>query len=131
MFWEVKHTADKSIYVETISIENLFYESALGLNTLFSDKLSKNKTIFIENYRNLAFDYETLLVEFLNYIIYKRNLGFQYICSNIEIDKFLIKSVNYFKKLKKNSIPIKSATFHNLNIIKKGNLYTCTIVFDV
>lgn len=127
----MKHTADKSIYVETISIENLFYESALGLNTLFPDKLSKNKTIYIENYGNSAFDYETLLVEFLNYIIYKRNLGFQYICSNIKIDKFLIKSINYFKKVKKNSILIKSATFHNLNIIKRNNLYTCRIVFDV
>ncbi|MGQ9819106.1 MAG: archease [Candidatus Kapaibacteriales bacterium] len=131
MFWEVKHTADKAIFVETLSIENLFYESALGLNTLFADELSKNKIIIEEKYENNAIDYETLLVEFLNFIIYKRENGFQFICSNIKINDFHLYSVNYFRKINKKKISIKSATFHNLNIIKRYDLYTCEIVFDV
>lgn len=131
MFWEIKHTADKAILVETFSIESLFYEAAIGLNVLFEDNLSKNKKIYVKIYRNTAIDYESLLIDYLNFIIYKRIIGFQFICSNIEINNFSINSINYFRRVNKKNVSIKSATFHNLNIIKNDSLYSCTIVFDV
>lgn len=71
MFWEVSHIADKAIRVESNSLENLFYESALALNYLFGNELSSNKTIFIEKYEDNAIDYEILLVNFLNFLFIK------------------------------------------------------------
>lgn len=131
MFWEVSHSADKALKVETHSLEQLFYESALGLNFLYGNSLPQSNKVFNFKYENNAFDYETLLIDFLNYLIYMREKGFYFISCSIKLNYLNLKAMNYFKKYNKNNYLVKSATFHNLNIFKSNHLYECTIVFDV
>jgi SHS2 domain-containing protein len=131
MFVEIPHTADKAIYVESTTLEGLFYDSALGLMAISGISPLKSKKIYHDNYEVSSVDSETLLVDFLNFLIYKLDLGFYLINSEIRIDSIHLFSKNYFGKFKNREIYIKSATFHNLKIVKYNHLYRTKIVFDI
>ncbi|MFN3781393.1 MAG: archease [Candidatus Kapaibacteriota bacterium] len=131
MFKEIPHTADVALYIESTTYKGLFYDAALGLNTISDIELSSENSIYFIIYKDKANDKESLLVNWLNFLIYQLDNYLYLISSNIFIYRNSLFSSCYFKKYKKRNLLIKSATFHNLNIIKTKNLIHTCIVFDI
>jgi len=131
MFVEIHHTADKAIYVESTTLEGLFYDSALGLIAISGIYPLINNQLYIENYEVNYDELEILLIDFLNFLIFKLDLGYYLINSKITFVSNFFKSINYFGKFKLRENYIKSATFHKLQIVKQNNLYKANIIFDI
>lgn len=131
MFREVKHTGDLAIYVESNSLEGLFYDATIGMLYVTNINFSKKGNLYTENITITSFDYESLLVDWLNEIIYKLNNQSFLLSFYIKLNNLTISSICYFKKLSNINCKIKSVTYNNLNIINLNELYKCTLVFDV
>ncbi|MGB9770687.1 MAG: archease [Candidatus Kapaibacteriota bacterium] len=132
MFKEIQHTADVGIYVESTSFRNFFYDAAMGLMAISEiEPESNNDRLSIEIFKDKAEEKEILLIDWLNFLIYK--LDNKYYLSNCHIQfkkNFLIAKC-YFNKLKMRKLLIKSATFHNLQLIKYKLLIKANIIFDI
>ncbi|MCX7908115.1 MAG: archease [Ignavibacteria bacterium] len=131
MFQEISHTADIGLYIESTSYRGLFYDAALGLMQIAKIETSNDDKLFIVKYKDNASDKEILLVNWLNFLINKLDFNYYLVNCYISIKFNSLFSRCYFKKLNKRELLIKSATFHNLKIIKIKNLIKTTIVFDV
>lgn len=131
MFKEIPHTADVALYVESTTFKGLFYDAAIGLISISDISISTNNKIHKLNYRDKSYDKETLLINWLNFIIYQLDNELYLLNCNISIHKNSLSSICYFKNLEKKGLLIKSATFYNLKIIKSKNLIHTTIIFDV
>jgi len=135
-FWEVKHTADRMVEVESKTLPGLFEEALKALCFLYGKagvkKDVKQKRV---NIRLRAKSPEELLVLFLNEIIFlteREKLTFP--SGKVRItregeDNLLTASVINGKL--SYSTEIKSATYHNLKIKKVKNRWRTRIVFDV
>lgn len=131
MFREIFHTADVGLYIESTSYKGLFYDAAIGLMFLSGIKISNENNLHIVKYKNKAVDKETLLVDWLDFLVYQLEKNFYLVNCNIRIKKNSLFSICYFNEYKKKDLLIKSATFHNLNIIKEERLIKVTVIFDV
>ncbi len=131
MFREVKHTGDLAIYVESNSLEGLFYDATIGMLYTTNIDFSKKGKLYVENIAITSFDYESLLVDWLNEIIYKLNNRLFLLNFDIKLNDLSLLNTCYFKKLYNINCKIKSVTYNNLNIININGLYKCTLVFDV
>ncbi len=128
---EVAHTADWSIRVWAEDLGCLFEEAARGMYSLMEIKLDRGSRV-TEEMRMESFDQESLLVSFLNELLYKmesRRLAFDQVTvqlNGLELKAELEGSpVTYQKK------EIKAVTFHNLAIVQTEGKFEVTIVFDV
>lgn len=131
MFREVKHTGDLAIYVESTSLEGLFYDATIGMLYATNIDFSKKGKLYIENIMITSFDYESLLVDWLNEIIYKLNNQLFLLSFDIKLNDLTMLNICHFKKLSNINCKIKSVTYNNLNIVNINGLYKCTLVFDV
>lgn len=131
MFREVEHTGDSAIYVETASLEGLFYDATTGMLQATNIDFSKKGKLYIEEIILTSFDYESLLVDWLNEIIYKLNNQLFLLNFNIKLNNLTLFGNCYFKKLSNINCKIKSVTYNNLNIENVDKLYKCTLIFDV
>ncbi|MCX7879450.1 MAG: archease [Ignavibacteria bacterium] len=131
MFKELHHTADKALYIEAIDLNYLFYDAAIGLTQLADVEFINCSNITNEIYYDSNDDINVLFIEWLNYIIFKLNNNFYLINAIIEINENSVKAKAWFNTFNKLNLLIKSATYHNFNIEKKGELYFCTVVFDI
>lgn len=131
MFKEIQHTADVGLYIESTSFSGLFYDAAMGLMSISNIEPSNENKIHIVNYKNKSIDKETLLVDWLNFLIYQMDKNFYLISTTIRIYRNYLKARCYFRRLKNRSLLVKSATFHNLQVFKQGKLINTVIVFDV
>jgi SHS2 domain-containing protein len=128
----IDHTADIGIWITGADIKDLFYEAALAMVAeIGADTLSIEENVIIEVN---GYDYEDLLVVFLNGLLYEiqtRNLR----VSSLDITCLSEINIRAIVKGKLSSSPlkenIKAATYHNLAIIKLDNGYETTIIFDV
>ncbi len=131
MFKEISHTADMGLYVESTTYQGLFYDASLGLMVISGIETLDDNKIYIEKYEDKSIDKETLLINWLNFLIFKLEKNYYLINCIIKIYLNSIKSTCYLKKLAKRNKYIKSATFHNLQIIKSNNIIKTTVIFDV
>ncbi|QLH54226.1 MAG: hypothetical protein CH6_2989 [Candidatus Kapaibacterium sp.] len=132
MFKEIPHTADVCLYVESTSLKNLFYDAAIGLMTISGiEPISDDNQLYIENYKYIANEKEILLIEWLNFLIFKLEKQLYLVNSIIKITKNSLFAKCYFKKYDKINLSIKSATYHNLQIIKLNHLIKTFITFDL
>ncbi|MGC8977642.1 MAG: archease [Candidatus Ratteibacteria bacterium] len=130
----INHTADIGIKVKANKIEELFLNSADGLYKIIGVKYNGYFDLIKINLRGDTF--EELLVKFLNELIYyieTKKLGGE--IKKIEIRKFE-EGYELFVELEMRKIEgmdreVKSATYHNLKIEKKGKIYETTIIFDL
>jgi SHS2 domain-containing protein len=131
-FVEVEHTADWAIRVRGATLPELFVNAAMGMYSLMVDLASMMPTIE-RAVEVKGVDAEALLVNWLNELVYHTEMDGEVFC------KFHIESFEptYLRaqvqagrgvELKKQ---IKAVTFHNLQIIRTGNGYEVTVVFDV
>ncbi len=131
-------TADIGISVRGKTIGELFQNAAKGLSSL----LVKDVKEYMPNEKKEKFkfsaqSYESLLVKFLNELLYLYETDFLHF-TKAEFGKLTemeLKGNIYFKRLKENAfIPnydIKAVTYHNLKIIKKRVYYYADIIFDI
>jgi len=131
-YQDVEHTADVALRVWGATPEDLFANAALGLAELTADERGPD----LETWYDVSLegpDMETLLVDWLNALIY---LGEIHHCI---LDRFAFIALNpnslqarvtghRIRRLKK---AVKAATFHNLEIERAANGLAVTVVFDV
>ncbi len=131
MFCEVPHTADISFVVISNNLNNLFRDATLALlsNIKFNIKenlLSSKKIIELS-----SIDLESLLVDWLNEVIFLLENGNLIINIEPKINNLSLKvKINYIQ-IDDITFEIKSCTYHNLKINKYHNLYLCQITFDM
>jgi len=130
----IDHTADIGIKVYGKTIEELFKNSAYGLYKIIEIECEGEGKPF--EIKVESEEIEGLLVKFLNELIYyieTKRQGDD--IERIEIEKddknFKLKAKMNMKNVKSIKKEVKSATYHNLKIEKKGDNYTATIIFDL
>ncbi len=128
---EVAHTADWSIRAWAEDLDCLFEEAASGMYSLMEIQMDRSQRIG-ETMLLESFDHESLLVSFLNELLYKiESKGVAFDQVSVQISEFELKAqlegspITYQKK------EIKAVTFHNLAIILADGRFEVTIVFDV
>jgi SHS2 domain-containing protein len=131
-FVEVEHTADWAIRVRGDTLPELFSHAAIGMYSLMADLASVTPTAE-RAIKVKGVDTEALLVNWLNELIYHTEIDGEVFCE-FHIESFAPTHLRAQAragrgvKLKKQ---IKAVTFHNLQIIRAGNGYIVTLVFDV
>jgi SHS2 domain-containing protein len=128
----IDHTADIGLKITGSSMQDLFLEAARALVIeIGADSASSEKTVMIAAN---GYDYEDLLVIFLNELLFEiqtrdfRVSGFDMIRLLKTSIRVTVKGIYGGKPLKNN---IKAATYHNLSIARKPDIYETTIIFDV
>ena len=135
-FEVIDHTADIGIIAYGANVNQLFVNASLGMSSLIIDTDSINEHI-CRNLELSSQDTETLLVEWLNELIYI------YEVEHIIFRKFEIElrdnchlqarcygeSITPYKHTIKREI--KAATYHMLNIHKTNNRYQAELIFDI
>ena len=130
-FEEIEHTADPAIRVYGRDMKELFANAACGMFALMAEP-SKETTCEREVTLE-ANDYEGLLVDWLNELIYLHEVeGETY--SQFAIETLLptkLKAHVIGGPTKHKTKAIKAATFHDLAIEETPSGLVATIVFDV
>jgi SHS2 domain-containing protein len=130
-FEEVEHVADSALRVYGADWEALLVNAALGMFSLMAEwddsALSAEREIDLH-----AMDSETLLVDWLNELLYLHELeGVVYI--DFEVLSASPKHLTAIAKGTDDWRPrtgIKAVTFNDLSVEKHEEGYTATIVFD-
>ncbi len=143
-FKEVAHTADLAIQVFGKTLQDLFQNAYLGYysislnNIKFIQKLS-NAISALKNFYFSEPTLEDLLVSFLNelnYYLQAKQRVFAPL-QNLKLTQNDNKTLSFKSQLFKidnqilqNLTEIKAITYHGMEIQKKNDLYTVTIIFD-
>ncbi len=130
-FNEIQHTADWALEVRTPDIAGLFQQAALGMNWLMGLTLEPDLRIEHRITASAA-DYESLLVAFLNEILFEMEVnstGFDIF--DVQLDGFNLVANLEGAPLKTIKKTIKAVTYHNLKIHQTRDGFETTIVFDV
>ena len=131
-FEEVEHTADIAIRVWGRDLAELFANAAYGMARQLVDpddvKLTVEQLVQLE-----AYDEETLLVSWLGELLY---LGEREGCVFTNFDVLAIaptrlRAVARGGPATEHGQHIKAVTFNDLEILRTGDGYETTIVFDV
>jgi SHS2 domain-containing protein len=130
-FEEIEHTADLAIRVYGRDVKELFANAAYGMFALMAEP-SKETTCEREVSLE-ATDYESLLVDWLNELIYLHEVeGETYYAVAIEtLLPTELKAQVTGGPTRSKTKAIKAATFHDLAIEETANGLVATIVFDV
>ena len=131
-FEEIEHTADLAIRAYGRDMREIFANAAHGMFALMAEpsaeEPAREREVSLE-----ATDYEGLLVDWLNELIYLHEVeGETY--SQFAIKTLLptgLKAQVTGGPTKIKTRAIKAATFHELEVVKTDKGYEATIVFDV
>ena len=131
-FEEIEHTADLAIRAYGWDMKELFANAAHGMFALMAEpsleEPARKREVSLE-----AMDYEGLLVDWLNELIYLHEV------ENETYSQFTIETLSSTElkarvtggPTKCKTKAIKAATFHELAIEETANGLVATIVFDV
>jgi SHS2 domain-containing protein len=130
-FEEIEHTADLALRAYGRDMKELFANAAQGMFALMakpSEETTCERDVSLE-----ATDYESLLVDWLNELIYLHEVeGETYSQFAIETLSPAKLKAHVTGGLTRNKTrTIKAATFHDLAIEETANGLVATIVFDV
>ena len=132
VFEEIEHTADLAIRVYGQDTRELFANAAHGMFALMAEPSVEEpaceREVSLE-----AIDHESLLVDWLNELIYLHEVESETYC------QYAIETVSPTKlkahvtggPTRNKTKAIKAATFHDLAIEETANGFVATIVFDV
>ncbi|MFC2061078.1 archease [Elusimicrobiota bacterium] len=133
-FEEIEHTADIGLRLKGKDIEELFENGLKGLLSIVTDN-AELSGYRIRGIKISAPDMESLLIDFLNEILFMINTDAWMPCSGrIQIDgndlKAAIKGqkIDPEKAIKKE---VKAATYHNIKIKETSNQLETEIFFDL
>jgi SHS2 domain-containing protein len=130
-FEEIEHTADLAIRAYGRDMRELFANAAQGMFALMaepSQEPARKREVALE-----AMDYEGLLVDWLNELIYLHEVEgetyYQFAIETLSPEKLVAHVTGGPTKDKTKAI--KAATFHDLAIKETADGLVATIVFDV
>jgi SHS2 domain-containing protein len=130
------HTADIGIIAYGADIKQVFSNAALALFSLITEPESVEQTLY-RDFEISSEDRETLLVEWLNELIYLFDAE-QLVFSRFDIKDLTENQLQatcygeYFKPGKhKAKMGIKAATYHMLKLEKDNDGYKARIIFDI
>lgn len=130
-FNEIEHTADWALEVKAPDLIELFKQAALGMNWLMGLTLEPDRRIE-HGLTVTAGDYETLLVAFLNEILFEMEInGTGFDTFDIQLTGFSLDARLLGAPLQQLKKAIKAVTYHNLEIRQTQDGFETTIVFDV
>jgi SHS2 domain-containing protein len=130
-FEELEHTADWRLRVWAADLAGLLEQAALGMNSLCGIELDEGEQVS----RKLelgAPDEETLLVDFLNEVLYfgeQEGLGFRHYF--LKLDGLNLEARLEGGKIRAQQKEIKAVTYHDLEIVRRKNGLEAALVFDV
>ena len=131
-FEEIEHTADLAIRAYGRDMRELFANAAQGMFALMAEPSLEGPTCQREISLE-ATDYEGLLVDWLNELIYLHEVEgetyYQFAIKTLSPKKLKAQVTGGPTKIKTRAI--KAATFHELAIKETANGLVATIVFDV
>jgi SHS2 domain-containing protein len=139
-FEEVDHTADIAIHVWGRDLAELFANGAYGMACHMADLDAVNQEDFGELSRAVehlieleAYDVETLLVSWLGELLYvsERDGCVFTDFDMLEVTPTRLRAVVRGGPVRERRQHIKAATFSDLKIVRTGEGYEATIVFDV
>jgi protein archease len=130
-FQEVEHTADWSLDVWAPTLEQLFEQAARGMLVLAETELALQAREACQ-LDLLAIDLESLLVNFLNELLYWGESE----CLAFDVFHLSIEGLHLTGRVEGAPIAaqtkeIKAVTFHNLVIHHEAGVFRVRIVFDV
>ncbi len=129
-FSEVPHTADIAIDVYAPDLPGLFRAAAMGLYHILGIRKGTGEPESV-HFSIEEIDEESLLISFLNELLYYANKGQVAEDSDINITgRRLEADLNLLAKTEQR-IEIKAATFNNLKIARKHDGLRARIVFDI
>jgi SHS2 domain-containing protein len=135
-FKVLDHTADIGITAYGADIKELFINAAVGLFSLITD-LNTIKEDIQREVELSAEDKETLLVEWLNELIYIFDVE-HIVFKRFQIDELndnRVKAGCFGEKIKpgqhKLKREVKAATYHMLRISQSSDGYEATVIFDI
>jgi len=134
-FREVEHTADRALWVWGADLPALFAGAARGMYSLMDEELG-DRGLVPTRWRNVALeavDRETLLVEWLNELLYLAE------AEDLLFVDFQVTSLSDSRlEARVGGVPagvtrgdIKAATFHGLELLRDGEGWSTVITFDV
>lgn len=135
----ISHTADVGIKVTAQTLEELFENAAYGMYNIICEKFHniERKSCYTSSIEEV--DLEGLLVGFLNDLIFQTTVNKLLFC------EFKVSNLNkkepfkiscscfgevYQKEKHGRIVELKSATFHNLKIVKNKSGFETIIIFD-
>ncbi len=131
-FEEIEHTADLALRVYGRDMRELFANAAHSMFALMAEPSlegpARKQEVVLE-----ATDYEGLLVDWLNELIYLHEVE-EETYSQFTIETLTpteLKAHVVGGPTRSKTRAIKAATFHNLSIVETEPGYQATIVFDV
>ncbi len=130
-YQEIEHTADLALHVWAKNIPDLFVMASKGMIKLLDFQIDNDHKVqrIIELDAN---DNETLLVVFLNEILYfSQNEDLCFKSIELIIGEGKLKGICTGAKIIDRNKDIKAVTFHNLEIINKDGIFSVDLVFDV
>jgi SHS2 domain-containing protein len=128
---EVNHTADRAIRVWGSDLPELLTQAAIGMYALMGIKPDNRCGIERHMVLNVPDD-EILVVSFLSELLScleSERLVFSRIFASIEAGRADIQLAGCRKRSAR--VSIKAVTYHDLQVLKTGEGYEATIVFDV
>jgi SHS2 domain-containing protein len=134
-FEVIDHTADIGIIAHGSDLAVLFSNAAAGMLSLLTD-LDTLQPDITREIRLEAMDAETLLVQWLNellYIIYTDKLVLYKLDILIEGNRLEAKCAGQELDPKDHRLKreIKAATYHDLEIAERNGEYSAKIIFDI
>jgi SHS2 domain-containing protein len=132
-FEEVEHTADLALKVHGHSLEEIFANAACGLFSLMADLENLSPTISRAVHLVGAPDRESLLVDWLNELLYLHEVE-EEIYTRFQIEALsstALSAAVWGVQMKASKLTVKAATFHDLEIRETEDGYLATVVFDV
>lgn len=130
----IEHTADIGINIRGTSLEKLFRNAIFGLIDLVTENIPSGKEI--KSINITAPDNESLLIDFLNELLYLINVK-EWIPNDIKDLKLAGNNLNAAitgEKYDSNhpiKTEIKAATYHNIKINNNVDIWETTVFFDV
>ena len=131
----IEHTADVGVIAHGADMKQAFANAARGLFSLIAE-LDAVREVLHRDIKVTATDKESLLVEWLNELIYQfdvENIIFKRF-DIIELDNTQLKARSYGEKVDpsrhKLKTAVKAATYHLLKVEKDGG-YKVQVIFDI
>ena len=129
----VEHVGEVELYVHAPDVRSLLEEAARALAELMAEDAGGVPTSAPEHVELGALDLESLLVDWLNELVYRADVG-KCIYGEVHIDRADERGLVATIRGREPTSPrtaVKAATWHRLRVRRKNGGYEATVVLDV
>jgi SHS2 domain-containing protein len=128
---EIEHTADAAIMVSADDLKSLFLAAATGMYSIAGAQYDASGRKLKKELNISEIDSETLLVSFLNELLFLLENGIFFNEFNLEFQAGELKGTLRGFPVISIEREIKAVTFNNLQIKKTNEIFSTQIVFDI